>query len=78
MSSWLHDLRHAARTLARRPGLVLAVVLTLGPGLGGTVAVFDLVNLVAWRSSASFETTGKLPCFFLDVFDQPGDVQPVG
>ena len=49
MSAWIHDLRHAARTLARRPGLVLAVVLTLGPGLGGTVAVFDLVNLVAWR-----------------------------
>ncbi len=24
------------------------------------------------------KTTSRLSCFFLDVFDEPGDVQPVG
>jgi len=24
------------------------------------------------------KTTSQLSCFFLDVFDEPGDVQPVG
>ena len=50
MSTLIQDLRYAARALARRPAFVLAVVLTLGPGLGGTIAVFDLVNMVSWRA----------------------------
>ena len=32
----------------------------------------------ACASSNLSETTSKLSCFFLDVFDEPSDVQPVG
>ena len=43
------DLRQAVRSLSRRPVLTLAVVLTLGPGLGGAILVFDLLNLLRWH-----------------------------
>ncbi len=43
------DLRFALRTLGKRPGFTLVVVLTLGLGLGAATAVLDLVNLLAWR-----------------------------
>jgi hypothetical protein len=63
------DLRHAARTLSRRPGFTLAAVLTLALGIGGTTALYSLLcaqpsgarscrrrtkpAALAWRSSAT-------------------------
>lgn len=44
MGSIRQALRLAARRLARRPGIAFAIVLTLGPGLGGAIMVCDLVN----------------------------------
>ena len=38
------DLGHAVRTLRREPGFALPAILILGLGLGGTAAVFSLVN----------------------------------
>jgi hypothetical protein len=38
------DLGHAVRTLRREPGFALPAILILGLGLGGTSAVFSLVN----------------------------------
>src|ERR1039457_3123723 len=38
------DLGHAVRTLRREPGFTLPAILILGLGLGGTAAVFSLVN----------------------------------
>src|ERR1039458_4233455 len=38
------DLGHAVRTLRREPGFALPAILILGLGLGGTSAVFWLVN----------------------------------
>ncbi|MEM7351714.1 MAG: ADOP family duplicated permease [Acidobacteriota bacterium] len=49
MSFLIRDLRHALRSQRRRPALTLAIVLTLGPGFGGAIIVFDLINLVTWR-----------------------------
>ncbi len=49
MTSLIHDLRFAFRSLGRRPGFALVVVLILGLGLGATTAVIDLANLLAWR-----------------------------
>ena len=45
----LHDLRFAVRSLSRRPGATLVVVLILGLGMGATTAVIDLTNLLVWR-----------------------------
>ena len=42
----LRDLRHALRTLARAPVYTATVVLTLGLGIGGTIAVFSVLRSV--------------------------------
>src|SRR5262245_22208423 len=49
MDALFHDLRHAARTLARAPGFTLVVVLTLGLGIGANTAIFTLLDQVMLR-----------------------------
>jgi len=39
-----NDLRYAFRSLARRPGLAAAAIVTLALGIGATVAVFSVVD----------------------------------
>src|SRR5262245_3725029 len=43
------DLRHAARLMARQPGLSAVVVLTLALGIGGVSAILSLVDAVLLR-----------------------------
>jgi predicted permease len=40
----LNDLRYAARQLLRRPGLLVAVVMTLALGIGANAAIFSMIN----------------------------------
>ncbi len=42
--SFIRDLRVAARSLKRTPGLATAVVLTLALGIGANAAIFTLVR----------------------------------
>ncbi len=44
MSSFVRDLRVAAQSLVRTPGLAIAVVLTLALGIGANAAIFTLVR----------------------------------
>lgn len=49
MLNGLQEFRQAARSLARRPGFTLTVVLTLALGIGATVAIFTVVHSVLIR-----------------------------
>ena len=49
MGSWLRDLRIATRTLVRRPGFSLGVIVTLGLGIGATTTVYAVVDGVMLR-----------------------------
>ncbi|MEM1080061.1 MAG: ABC transporter permease [Pseudomonadota bacterium] len=40
----MNDLRYAVRQLLRRPGFLLAVVLTLALGIGANSAIFSMIN----------------------------------
>jgi predicted permease len=46
---WMHDFRYAIRSLARARGFTLAVVLTLGLGIGANTAIFSVVRGVLLR-----------------------------
>ena len=49
MRSVVQDLRYAARTLAKSPGFAAAALATLAIGIGGTAAMFSLVERVVLR-----------------------------
>src|SRR5688572_2633624 len=49
VTSFLYDLRHAARSLRHHPGFLAVVVLTLGFGIGINTATFSIVNAVLIR-----------------------------
>lgn len=49
MDALFHDLKHATRLLARRPGWTAAAVLTLALGIGATTAIYSLFDGVLLR-----------------------------
>src|SRR5690242_4830616 len=50
IESVMSDLRYAVRSLVAQPGYSLAVVLTLGLGIGANSAMFAIVNAVVLRA----------------------------
>jgi predicted permease len=58
MMDWLrHDVAHAVRSLARRPGYTALVVFALALGLGANMAAFSVVNALLFRSSRTPDAT---------------------
>ena len=50
VESWLRDLKHAVRGLARTPGFTLTVVATLALAIGANVAIFSAVRVVLLKA----------------------------
>lgn len=51
LRDWLmRDVRHAFRSIRRSPGFALAVVLTLGLGIGANAAMFGLIDQLLLRA----------------------------
>ncbi len=46
MTGFVRDIRHSVRCLSRVPVFTLTIAITLGLGIGGTTAVFSIVNAV--------------------------------
>src|SRR5436190_22338094 len=49
MESVLKDLKFALRSLLKRPGFVAVAVVTLALGIGGSTAIFTVVNAALLR-----------------------------
>jgi putative ABC transport system permease protein len=59
------DVRHSVRGARKRPGFVLAVVLTLGLGLGANVAMFTIVDRLLLRPPAFLRDPGRVHRVYL-------------
>ena len=49
MINLLHDFRYAVRTLVKRPGFALVAMITLALGIGGSTAIFTVVDAALLR-----------------------------
>jgi predicted permease len=59
------DLRYAFRALRRSPGFTLAVVLTLGLGIGANAAMFGIVDRLLFRTPAYLRDPGTVHRIYL-------------
>ncbi len=66
MTSWLDDLRLAARTTRRDPGVSLLAVAVLGLGLGAALTVFGMADAVLLRPFP-FADQGRLIALWGDI-----------
>ena len=51
MDEFLHDLKHGAGLLRRRPAFTAAAILSLALGVGLNTSLFSVVNAVLYRST---------------------------
>ncbi len=64
MSSWLQDLRYAARMLRKNPGVTAVIAVVLALGIGASTTIFSLVNPFFLRP-LPYDDPGRLVHLFL-------------
>jgi hypothetical protein len=67
---FVQDLRYAFRQLRRRPGFAAVVVATLAVGIGGTTAVFSVVQAVL-LTPLPYDQPGRLVRFYQQEPENP-------
>lgn len=70
VTTWIQDLRYAARTLIKRPGFAAVVVLTLALGIGANTAVFSVLHAVL-LAPLPYEDGGRLVRIYESRTDNP-------
>ena len=63
MSDLVRDLRIGLRSMTRRPGVAVVATLTLAVGIGGSAALFSVVNAVLLRPLPYREADGLVAIF---------------
>ncbi|HEX9564478.1 MAG TPA: ABC transporter permease, partial [Gemmatimonadaceae bacterium] len=58
--AWRQDIRYAARSLRRTPGVAFTIILTLALGLGVNAAMFSLLDVIFLRSPEGVASPGEL------------------
>lgn len=70
-----HDLRHALRSLAKRPGYTLAILLILALGIGSITAIYSVTDAVVLRP-LPYPQTERL-MYFYETFRTDGSTSSV-
>ena len=93
MESWLNDVRHTIRQLARNPGFTAAAVITLALGIGANASIFSLANAMhmiserferpeelvfLWTSDTNFDTGSNTALDWLDWRDRAQSFEEMG